>query len=558
MKKDVIYIDIEDDITGIIGKVKETSSKIVALVPPKRIGVLQSAVNLKLLQKSAHGAGKRIVLITNDHSLTALAAGLKMPVAKNLQSRPEIPQLDSPEVPEEEVINGEELPVGELAAVAGDEPPEAKPAVAGSSSAADDISSQVDLRTLNDAPSSSKPDQFAKTKGGKKKALKVPNFEGFRRNLFLIGAAVIVLIVFLVWAYKIAPQAVVTITAKTSAISVDQTLTLAPNLNQSQVSSLQFRATPQQIKKSVSTDFTATGSKDIGNKAGGTVTVTNAIDSNNNTVPAGTVFTGADGHKFVSTADIVIPGAKVSGGAVVPGTAQGQLQATDIGPDYNVAAQSYTITGYDSLQASGSAMAGGTKQTVTVVAQSDVDKAQSQLAQQDTNAIKSQLAQQFGSDQVVINESFSTDQGTPSVTPAVGDQAQQGKLTVETTYTLLGVARADVDNLLNSALTSAMSGKPNMSIFSNGDNTLQFSNFQKFSNGTYSARMTTTGYIGSKIDTTSLATQFEGKRSGEIQAIANQIPNVNSVDVKLSPFWVSNAPSDPKKIDIKFTISNGN
>src|SRR6266702_5309528 len=102
MKKDVIYIDIEDDITSIIGKVKDASAKIVALVPPKRIGVLQSAVNLKLLQKSASGTDKRIVLITSDHSLIALAAGLKIPIAKNLQSRPEIPQLDVPEVTDEE------------------------------------------------------------------------------------------------------------------------------------------------------------------------------------------------------------------------------------------------------------------------------------------------------------------------------------------------------------------------------------------------------------------------------------------------------------------------
>lgn len=148
MKKDVIYIDIEDDITSIIGKVKEAGAKIVALVPPKRIGVLQSAVNLKLLTKSATENDKRVVLITSDHSLTALAAGLKIPVAKNLQSRPEIPQMDSPEVADEEVINGEELPVGELAAAAGATTVADKKAVP-TPSAADDISSQVDLRTLN-------------------------------------------------------------------------------------------------------------------------------------------------------------------------------------------------------------------------------------------------------------------------------------------------------------------------------------------------------------------------------------------------------------------------
>ena len=45
MQKDVIYIDIDDDITAIIGKIKKSKEQIVAIVPPKRNGAMQSAVN---------------------------------------------------------------------------------------------------------------------------------------------------------------------------------------------------------------------------------------------------------------------------------------------------------------------------------------------------------------------------------------------------------------------------------------------------------------------------------------------------------------------------------
>ena len=97
-KKDVIYVDIEDDITSVIEKVKEAKASIVALVPPKRIGVLQSVVNLKLLQRAATSAKKRVVLITNDQALIGLAAGVAMPVAKNLQSRPELPSMTAAKI----------------------------------------------------------------------------------------------------------------------------------------------------------------------------------------------------------------------------------------------------------------------------------------------------------------------------------------------------------------------------------------------------------------------------------------------------------------------------
>ena len=554
MKKDVIYIDIEDDITGIIGKVKDAGAKIVALVPPKRIGALQSVVNLKLLQKSAHEAEKRVVLITSDHSLTALAAGLKIPVAKNLQSRPEIPQVDAPVSDDEEVINGEELPVGELAAVAGVEPESAKPALAAPASTADDISSQVDLHNLNqqnaDAPKkpATKP---------KKSLVKVPNFNRFRKKFFLIGGGAVLLIVLLWWMFGVAPHATVTISAKTTPVGIDQTLTLDPTVQATSVGDLKFKINSQQIKKSVSTTFTATGSKDIGTKAGGTVTITNTFDSDSKTIPAGTVFTATSGQQFTLTAGVTVPGASVSGGNIQAGSAQGQLTAADIGTDYNVPAQNYSVSGYDSLTASGSAMTGGDKKTVTVVSQADVDKAKTQLAQQDANAVESQLKKQFTSGYIIINESFSSDPGTPTVSPDVDQQATQAKLMVETTYTMLGLARSDVDQLLSSALQSALDTKPDQSVFSNGENAIQFSNFQKFDNGTYSARLTTTGYIGTRIDTNALAKQLEGKRFGEIQSIVNQIPNVDNVDIKFSPFWVNSAPGDPKKIDIKFTIQNG-
>ena len=88
MQKDVIYIDVEDDITAIIGKLKASKQKIVALVPPKRIGVLQSAVNLRLLARSAEQQDKRLVIITGNQALSGLAASAAIPVAKNLQSKP--------------------------------------------------------------------------------------------------------------------------------------------------------------------------------------------------------------------------------------------------------------------------------------------------------------------------------------------------------------------------------------------------------------------------------------------------------------------------------------
>ena len=106
MNKDVIYIEPEDDITDIISKIETSKSKIVALVPPKKAGVFRSVVNIKLLAKSAASASKTVVLVTTDPSITKLAASIKIPVTKNLQTAPSIPKIEeAPEsTTEEDVI----------------------------------------------------------------------------------------------------------------------------------------------------------------------------------------------------------------------------------------------------------------------------------------------------------------------------------------------------------------------------------------------------------------------------------------------------------------------
>src|SRR3954462_894172 len=104
--KDVIYIDVDDEITSIIDKVENAKEKVVALVLPKRATMLQSIVNMRLLKRSADAAEKNVVLITAEPALLPLAGAAGLHVAKNLQSKPIIPP--SPLAAEELALPPEE------------------------------------------------------------------------------------------------------------------------------------------------------------------------------------------------------------------------------------------------------------------------------------------------------------------------------------------------------------------------------------------------------------------------------------------------------------------
>lgn len=554
--KDTIYIDVEDDITAIIGKVKAAGNKIVALVPPKRAGVLQSAVNLKLLSKAAASASKRVVLITNDHSLIALAAGVKIPVAKNLQSRPEIPHMEAPVAPEEEIIDGQHLPIGDVASSLG----------AAFDSKADDLPpKETEEKTkIGEAvveavePESAKPG----SKLASKVKSRIPNFNTFRKRLFLIGGGVVLLIIFIVWATVFAPRATVVITAKTNPVTVDKALTFDTALQQSDLSKLQIKPIVQQIKKSVATEFDATGTKDIGNKAKGTITVRNCDYADDELkLPVGTRFTGSNGKIYFSTEAVTVEGrtpptSTCTLGGPQAGKSEVDVEAASLGPEYNVGSQTYTINVAGKIDGSGGEITGGTKESVRVVSQEDVDKARASLPQADQDAAKAELKKLFTEDQVAIDESFEVAPANVLSVPNVGEPASRAKLTQETTFTLMGMLRSETDTLLKTTVDDALRDKADQQAYGYGEDKVTFSLYQRSSPTITTARLVTTGFIGPKIDVDQLAKQLEGQRYGEIQAIVNNIPGIQNVSIDLSPFWVSRAPS-ADKIDIKFNIANG-
>ena len=91
MNKEVIYLEPEDDITDVLTKLQRAEQKLVALVPPKKATILRSAVNMKLIARTAKDCEKVAVIVTGDPAVIKLAMAARIPVAKTLQSRPMVP-----------------------------------------------------------------------------------------------------------------------------------------------------------------------------------------------------------------------------------------------------------------------------------------------------------------------------------------------------------------------------------------------------------------------------------------------------------------------------------
>lgn len=558
MTKDVIYIDVEDDITAVIDKLKQSSEKIIAFVPPKGNAVLQSVVNLKLLKRAAEQAGKQPVIVTSNHSLTALAGGLGFYIAKNLQSKPVLMNGEPEEFQEDEsveVSDEDSADVAKTAAVAAaaadidDDEVELSPdELASLQSAETDIDDEVNV----DAPAKaavgkkSKKDKkaaAAAAKGDKKK--KIPNFDGFRKKLLIGGGAALLLIIILVLLFG-RPKANIAIRAETTPVDAAFDLRLNADVEQSNPEAFVIKAAVQESKKTLSQDITPTGEKDLGTKASGKVALQNCSRSDDPvTIPGGTGVS-ANNLTFLTAKSVTLPASSFSGSnrCRTPAVSV-DVTAQNNGDQYNLSGRGYDVAGFGSVSASGSQMSGGSSKIVKVVSQADVDKAAAALNQQDETAIKDELTKAFGDDVRVFDDSFTAVVSNQRSEPAVGQEANSAKLTAEATYTMLGVSNDALGSAVDAFVATKMTDKDKQRVYDNG---LEEAQFEKIELTPREAvyKLSARAQYGPQFDEDALKEAIAKKKVGEARSYLQDLPGVKGVDIGLSPFWVRTLPDQDK------------
>lgn len=540
MNKDVIHIDTEDDITSIIGKIKSSKERIIALVPPRRIGVLQSAVNIRLLARAAKSADKRVVIITSDNVLAGLAATADIPVAKTLQSKPEIAEIPALKVGDSDVIDGGQLPVGDMADSAHKKPKDDKGASGANAS---------DAANKNKSPGNS-------AKSNKKKP-KIPDFNVFRKKFALIGGGVLLLIIFLVWATWFAPHATVIITAKTTGVKVSETVKLTTD-DMVSAKNDSIKVQKRELQKEISVEFAATGKKNVGEKATGSVRFSNS-SKNSVTIAAGTILKNND-LSYVLSSSVTVPAATLSwdcSDRTCSGTATASVRAAEGGSQYNAASGSMSIS-VDGIKASlMSPTSGGTDKTATVVTASDVASAKSKLNEQKDNSLKNQLAGSFGSSAKVITDSYSENRSDPVPSVAVDSEASGSVLLKSTiTASMLAADKSDIKSFIDAKIREDDIGdKKSQKIYDSGVDKAEFSQFTD-RGGIKSLVVTANGKIGPEINESKVKEQAKGRTYGDVQSSIESIEGVEDVDVKFSPFWVRSVPNDIKKINVEFKLKD--
>ena len=564
MNKDVIYIEPEDDITDIIAKIEKSKEKIVALVPPKKAGVFRSIVNIKLIAKAGASAEKSVVLVTVDPSITKLAAATKIPVAKNLQSAPVIPEVETEEPLNEHTI--EDVPdteEEEAEKAASEEANSSKSTSAKHKTSEDgEEPEEEDEEDEEEAESLPKKDKKKSTKPSGNKVLDW--IKSHKKLTIVMSVFFVGVIGFLIWAFGFAPAVDITVAIKTDSKNFSEGITFTDKSTDENVKEGKFYLEQKKLEEVQEVEFEATGEKNQGNKATGELIISTVFNASGSVpVNSGTVFT-INGLSYVAneSKNLIWNGdedncensKRIVEGQIrclISGTIS--VTAAEPGSKYNIsAAGSGWSTVVPVNVSSDKAMSGGTDDIKTVVQQSDIIKAQEQITSAKEEENKKKLYDSIGDEYYIIDSSF--DQSTSSVTstPAADQEVNGGtkpKLTATTTATVYIVNK----DKLKEFVVAKADLEDDQKVYDVKN--IYIENFSN--NGASStAKLKAQYYIGPKITETEVVEKVKGKGLGDAQREIRDLYGVSNVTIDTSYPWVTSVPSDSNKVTIRFEVKD--
>ena len=200
-------------------------------------------------------------------------------------------------------------------------------------------------------------------------------------------------------------------------------------------------------------------------------------------------------------------------------------------------------------------MGGGTDNIITVVSQTDCSNAESSLQNTKTSSFKSQISKELTTAGLVpLTDSFNLTAGTSSCTPAVGSQATTATASVQFNFSMIGVSKDGLNQLIDAAATSQIKGSQSVVDTGLGTADIVVTGSPTSTSANFSVQ--TNVEIGVKEDASAVAKSIAGQKYGTSMDTIEGMTGVSSVKITYSPFWVSGTPKNTNHISVKF-INNG-
>ena len=554
----IVYLEIDDEITGAISKLRAVRDGEAVIVVPPGSRIATSRINFKLLTREGNERRLNLVAVSDDPSVRALAISAGLPAYDSIGAA-------------EQALATFRDQDRRLAERLGRQPPEGPKEGLAPERQSDALDrTQVLPVPLIPAPRKGPIADAAQTAGAPRRgtesrsrrgpgsqpvASEDRSARGSRRvgTAPVVGALVLLLLVAVVGygAYLFLPTATITLQPVATQLSSDPfTVVADPNVAVSDVAAGVVPAQQLEIPLSVSATFPATGIEARETRASGMVRFRSENTLNEVALPEGTVVSTSGGIDFETTAPAIVPRADFA--TSTPGAVDVPVRATRLGPRGNVAADAITelpagLRGQLVGVRNPDPTDGGRRVEESVVTQADFDAALVVLDDQLHVALAEAMALPGTTPRGLTLYPRTAQTGSPEPSPtateAVGVVQASFTVAYESVATVLAVDETLVDELAASRVRGMLTADQQIV----GDQVATTHSAISVIGETIPYEVTATASVFSDPDTAALTTAVRGKSIPDAQQI---LAPYGMVEISIWPDFVDRLPDQTARISL--------
>ena len=306
------------------------------------------------------------------------------------------------------------------------------------------------------------------------------------------------------------------------------------------------------LPKNVTQLFPATGKDNVSLKAQGTITIYNAYSSAPQPLVATTRFVTPDGKIFRLVSKVVVPGASIVNGKIVPSSTTATVAADQAGSDYNIGpTPKLTIPGfqgtakYDAFSgALLSGTSGGFVGVKAVPTASDIASAKQKVTDILSSELQNGLSGGYTSNFKILSGATNMQIVKLTVNTST-DQNGQFSVYGEGVLTAIGFD----ENAFKAFLLSLAQSTEPTSTFSGL--TLNYTNVvPDFANGKLSFSVAAQGSLEPALSTPDFLASISGKSIADAKSAIAALPQLQDGSISVWPAWLWQIPGNAKRIQL--------
>ncbi len=353
------------------------------------------------------------------------------------------------------------------------------------------------------------------------------------------------------WFYYNTVKATVLLTVAPKSVDQEGTITFSTTSASDYTNNIiAAKSITADVEGDISTD--ATGKKEIGEKAKGSITFYNnsqqPVNLNANAEiksNTGEVFLLDSGVKIPAASGDIFTGTK-------PGTAQGNVTAKDIGTDGNIPSGTrFSLGGNDVAARNDNAFSGGTKKNVTVVSKEDLAKLRADLLKKMQPGAQDALNKKAESGETVLPIVGNAEITKEKFDRKDGEEAKKISLHATVTFTGMSYQNDEVKKFAEEIMKAKYNQDTTVAQNSVSETV---KNISKKNAKTAEASITLQAGLLPKIDTQDVIDNIKDKSLGEAKKTIANLPQVTQTDIVFSPpipLLPNLFPSLPKQIAVE-------